>query len=769
MEKVISPDVKFKETDLSFNREEPEITDFVIVGSTPKGRYFVPQSFSSYGAYVDACGGVSRYDYTGLTVKNTLTEAESVTVLPVAKTEDYETPLLMKLSLTSGSETRTVAHLLLSYQGIAEGVTSASIAGQVNNFSLTLYSGSTALPEFTLNSASLYATDKQNFIGNVSNPLSETNAFYTKYISDVTKLANNASGFGVGSVLTTSSVVVLDLVDAGVEFSGFKSGNTPWVLSQTINGTNLKLFRFHTLTQGDSANRTVKISIENQQLPSEISSIATDATFDVLVRAYDDVDQEPAVLESFTDVTLNPTSTRYIGRVIGDINVYYNTVDEQIEEAGIYPNNSRFVRVEVGAVEDFPDTALPFGFERYDHAGQWFDDAVPAYTQVVTTGSVSYSGVNFDSYSSNRIFIDSLHKELPKTVAGGLNTGSVAERFVMGTDVTDRPIVDRKFTFGFFGATNGFDPSVKRLVGLDITNSNCMGFDFSSTSAEGTVAYKRAFDILSDREFIDFKTLVVPGPNLEEHGAVMSLAIDMCRSRGDVFMPCDAGSADATATDLESVTSAYDSSYAASYAPWYWVNDSELGYVISPQASLFPSTLAYNDKVSRPWYAPFGYNRGKMERGLKAYRKFNLPLRDRLYAKRVNSVVKVVGESSAVVLGQRTLQLKSTALEFINVRRLLNEAKKTIGGFAKYYLGQPNNATTRSRLVEQIQNYLARVQQENGLEDFRVVFDERLNTPDVIDRGLVRGIIYLVPTRAIQGIQINFVITNTGVSFDDLL
>jgi hypothetical protein len=769
MEKVISPDVKFKETDLSFNREEPEITDFVIVGATPKGRYFVPQSFSSYGAYVDACGGVSRFEYTGLTVKNTLSEADSVTVLPVAKTEDYDVPLLMKLSLTSGSETRAVAHLLLSYQGVFSGITSASISGQVNNFSLTFFSGSTALPQYALASASLYATDKQNFIGNITNPLSETNAFYTKYISDVTKLANNASGFGVGSVLLTSSAVALALEDTGVTFSGFKSGRTPWVLSQTINGSNLKLFRFHTLAQGDMANRTVKISIENQQLPSEISSIATDATFDVVVRSYNDVDQEIAVLESFTDVTLNFSSPRYIGRVIGDINIQYNSVNAQIEEDGIFPNASRYIRVEVGAVEDFPDTALPYGFERYDHAGVWTDDAVPAYTQVVATGSLSYSGVNFDSYSANRTFIDTLHKELPKTTAGGYNTGSVAERFVMGANVTDRPVADRKFSFGFFGATNGFDPANKRLVGLDITTSNCMGFDFTNSSSEGTVAYKRAFDILSDREFIDFKTLVVPGPNLEEHGAVMSLAISMCRSRGDVFMPCDAGSADATVGDLETVTSAYDSSYAAAYAPWYWVNDSELGYVISPQASLFPATLAYNDKVSRPWYAPFGYNRGKMERGLKAYRKFNLPLRDRLYAKRVNAVAKVVGESSAIVLGQRTLQLKSTALEFINVRRLLNEAKKTIGGFAKYYLGQPNNATTRAKLVEQIQNYLARVQQENGLEDFRVVFDERLNTPDVIDRGLVRGIIYLVPTRAIQGIQINFVITNTGVNFDDLL
>lgn len=771
MEKIISPAVVFSESDLSLTREAPLNTDAVIVGPTQMGNYFVPKRFSSYDAFVDSCGGATRDSYTAIAVKNLLTEADAVTVLPVAKTEDYEVPFLLSLAVESGSEQRVVAQLFLSKEGIERGVTSASVSGQLNNFNIAFYSGSTLLSDFVVSGSSMYSSDKASFVGNVTNPLSETYLFYTKYASDVTKLSNSDAGFGTGFALTTASAVVAEIEDTGIEFHGYKDGSTPWVLSQTIGASqNLRLFRFHTRMQGDVANRKVKVSIVNQALPSEISPLETYASFDVFVRSYNDTDQEPEILEAFTDVNLDPTSNRYVARVIGDIAVKYSVVNDQIEDEGTYRNNSNYIRVEMGEVDDFPTEAIPYGFERYTHAGAFFSDTVPPpYVKTVATGSSAFSGVDFDGYSNNRVFINSLHSELPKTVAGGLNTGSVAERFILAPTVAERPVVDRKFTIGFSGATDGFDPASPRFIGRDITTTNCMGFDFSTATSEGTLAYRRAFDILKDDEFIDFKLLTVPGPNLEEHGSMLNFALDMCKSRGDVFTPLDAGSSDATVTDLEGVTSAYDSSFGAGYAPWYWINDSELGYMIAPQSVLVPTTFAYNDKVARPWYANFGFNRGRIERGLKPFRKFNRPLRDRLEKARVNTVASVVNESSAVLLGQRTLQLRETALSNVNVRRLLIEMKKYIKGVAKYWIAEPNDQRQRSAIQEVITNYCATVQRERGLETFLVDFGPRLNTPDTIDRGIVKGIIYLTPTKAIKGIYVNFVITNTGVDFNELL
>jgi hypothetical protein len=771
MEKIISPAVVFSESDLSLTREAPLNTDVVIVGPTAMGNYFIPQRFSSYDAFVDVCEGANKYSYTAIAVKNLLTEADAVTVLPVAKTEDYEVPFLLTLYIASGSQERTVAQLFLSKEGVSQGVTSASVSGQLNNFNIAFFSGSTHLSTFDMSGSSMYASDKANFIGNVVNPLSETYLFYSKYVSDVTKLSNSTAGFGTGFAVTTSSAILGGVEDTGLEFNGYKNGSTPWVVSQTIGAsTNLRLFRFHTRMQGDKANRKVKISVVNQSLPSEISPLETYASFDIFVRSYTDTDAEPEILEAFTDVNLDPSSTRYIGRVIGDINVYFNSTNDQIEDEGTYRNNSNYIRVEMGAVDDFPTEAIPFGFERYNHAGAFFSPTVvPPYVTTVATGSSAYSGVNFDGYATNRVFIDSLHRELPKTAPAGFNTGSVSEVYVLAPTVASRPVVDRKFTIGFFGATDGFDPASTRNIGTAITATNCMGFDFSTATSEGTLAYRKAFDILKDDEFIDFKMLVVAGPNLEEHGAMLNFALDMCKSRGDVFAPLDAGSADATVTDLESVTSAYDSSFGAGYAPWYWINDSELGYILAPQSVLVPTTFAYNDKVARPWYANFGFNRGRIERGLKPYRKFNRPLRDRLEKARVNTVASVVNESAAVLLGQRTLQLRDTALSNANVRRLLIEMKKYIKGVAKYWIAEPNDQRQRSTIEEVIKNYCATVQRERGLEAFLVDFGPRLNTPDSIDRGLVKGIIYLTPTKAIKGIYINFVITNTGVDFNELL
>jgi len=221
---------------------------------------------------------------------------------------------------------------------------------------------------------------------------------------------------------------------------------------------------------------------------------------------------------------------------------------------------------------------------------------------------------------------------------------------------------------------------------------------------------------------------------------------------------------------LSSVTSEAadrDSNYAAMYWPWVKIADPDLNKnVWVPASVVIPGVYAFNDRVAAPWFAPAGLNRGGIDVAVQAERKLTQSNRDDLYDANVNPLASFPN-TGIVVYGQKTLQKKSSALDRVNVRRLMIAAKKYIASASKFLVFEQNTAVTRNRFLNIVNPYFEDVQQRQGLYAFKVVMDDSNNTPDVIDRNQMVGQIFLQPTKTAEFIVIDFNILPTGAAFPD--
>jgi phage tail sheath protein FI len=216
---------------------------------------------------------------------------------------------------------------------------------------------------------------------------------------------------------------------------------------------------------------------------------------------------------------------------------------------------------------------------------------------------------------------------------------------------------------------------------------------------------------------------------------------------------------------VTTAATALDTSYAAAYWPWVQTIDpSTSQQVWVPASTLIPGVYIFNDNAAEPWYAPAGINRGTMNNVIRAERYLTQGNRDTLYEANVNPIA-TFPNSGVTVFGQKTLQKKASALDRVNVRRLLIELKNYISQVADTLVFEQNTTATRNTFLLQVNPYLSSVQQRQGLFSFRVVMDESNNTPQVIDNNQLVGAIYLQPTKTAEFIYLTFNILPTGVSF----
>jgi phage tail sheath protein FI len=208
-----------------------------------------------------------------------------------------------------------------------------------------------------------------------------------------------------------------------------------------------------------------------------------------------------------------------------------------------------------------------------------------------------------------------------------------------------------------------------------------------------------------------------------------------------------------------------DSSYAATYWPWVRVSDNSTGkFVWTPASTVIPGVYAYNDKVSAPWFAPAGINRGGLSTVLYAQYKLTQANRDLLYDNNVNPIA-TLPKQGVVVFGQKTLQKAQSALDRVNVRRLMIELKGYIRQIADTVVFEQNTAITRNIFVSKVTPYLETIQQKQGLYAFKVVMDDSNNGPAVIDQNQLVGQIYVQPTRTAEFISLDFILLPTGAEF----
>ena len=289
------------------------------------------------------------------------------------------------------------------------------------------------------------------------------------------------------------------------------------------------------------------------------------------------------------------------------------------------------------------------------------------------------------------------------------------------------------------------------------------------TNTQGLRAedYSDVFSLLTNNDEYQYNAISAPGliHGVSAHTGVLNTLISNTQNRGDAIAVVDLSKYGSTITSTTNQASAINSSYAASYWPWCQVINPDTGkqnWV--PASTLIPGVFAFTDNAAEPWFAPAGINRGGLDTVIRPERKLQRSQRDTLYESNVNPIANFPA-TGTVVFGQKTLQKKASALDRVNVRRLLIALKSYIGQVANNLVFEQNTAATRNNFLAQVNPYMESVQQRQGVYAFKVVMDASNNTPDVIDRNQMVGQIFLQPTRTAEFIILDFNVLPTGAEF----
>lgn len=468
-------------------------------------------------------------------------------------------------------------------------------------------------------------------------------------------------------------------------------------------------FTLETLSKGIIMNNEFSASaaIYSGSLPSgsannirwEVAfSDSGSGLFTLYIRRGDDSPTNKAILETWSNLSLDPNENNYIGFVIGDQAVtavadtdgsYY------LQYTGSYVNQSRYVRVtNINATPGYLNAAGQISNQNYT-------GSIPA----VGSGSL-----------------------------GGSFSGAV------GTTVASA----MKLYDAIPTSTGTYTNNIQGVIGAD---------------------YVVGIGLLQNKDQYDFKTIYAPGLTAQNASSQVSALLSLAQNRGTCIAVVDMVSYGQNITTAVQQANGFDSSYGATYYPWVQMRSRETGRLFfCPASTIVPAVYEYSDKISAEWFAPAGLTRGGLTTVIQPERRLTVAQRDTLYAGNINPIAIFPGQGT-VIYGQKTLQRKPSALDRVNVRRLLIALKRYIGNIAETLLFEQNTQTTRNNFLNQVNPYLQYVQQKQGLYAFRVIMDDTNNTPDVIDRNQLVGQIYLQPTKTAEYILIDFNILPTGATF----
>ena len=772
-EKIVSPGVFTRENDLSFLSQGIGEIGAAVIGPFKKGPAFLPTVVNTQSEFEEIFGTPDGSYYTGYTVQNYLREAGTVTIVRVGHTGGYtQTKPIGIVSSGSVSGTKIVGTIFETHNGsgtLAGSTIGASVSA--SKFEITLV-GESGI------SASINPTDG-NDIGDVFgvNPRGTKDGYVYNYFE-------KASADAITNGQEQISLISLSDQDFSTDV---QHASTPWIQSQLVSGERHNLFKIHSLGDGTIYNGEYKVSIFNVKAAG--SSNATDyATFSLMIRKGDDTDKRKTVLETFNNLNLDPASPNYIKKVIGDRNLSIDANGKQTEN-GDYPNRSKFVRVECVTEGSFPIVAGPFAHDKYynpvlvgnEGSHGFGESSIPSV--LFNTGSdannssksVSFSGIDLETVQV-KIDNNNYLAPLPASATQGGNTvfafdgtvSVVGGTKAYGYELTGSLSADinkRQFTVGFQGGFDGCNPTISIDLGTSISSGNSQGFNLSTSTSSGSVGYVKGINSVSNPDDFDINLVSVPGIVRRHHSYVFDKVIDMVEAREDAFFIGDVVGAGDTISQAIEQGIAIDSNYVGTYYPWVKTIDSRTNKLISvPPSVLMPGIYASNDAVAAEWFAPAGLNRGGIVGAISVLNRLTHAERDELYEGKINPIAQFPGEG-IVAFGQKTLQDKASALDRINVRRLMIKVKKYIASTSRYLVFEQNTSQTRGKFLNTVNPYLEGIQQRQGLYAFRVVMDESNNTPDVIDRNILAGQIFLQPTKTAEFIVLDFNILPTGASF----
>lgn len=496
--------------------------------------------------------------------------------------------------------------------------------------------------------------------------------------------------------------------------SGSYTPATSSLITTNVPGDTVGAFTLETLSVGTVMNNDFSASyVSSSALQSgsalnvrwEITSANTGSgTFSLNIRRGDDYQNSKNVLESWTNLSLDPNQNNYIEYVIG--NQTSNVLTDETGQAylqltGSYNNSSNYVRVK------------SVNYTTPNYLNQQGLVSNPSYTASIpqlNSGSSNgaFGGATGPIYGFYNTFQLNLHETIP-TVS----------------------------------ATSG----VNNIQGVLSTD------------------YDLAINLMNDQSSYIYNLIYAPGLTAQNSPSEFSTILINSQNRGDNIAVLDLVGYGQAVSTVCSLANSYNTSYGATYWPWVQILSTDTGRLhFVPPSIVIPGVYEYNDTVAAEWFAPAGMNRGGLPTVLQPERRLTQAMRDTLYSAKVNPIATFPGQG-VVVYGQKTLASQASALNRVNVRRLLIALKSYIGQIAETLVFEQNTTVTRNKFTSQVNPYLASVQQRQGLYSYQVVMDDTNNTPDVIDRNLLVGTIYLQPTKTAEFIQLTFNVQPTGVVF----
>lgn len=779
-ERIVSPGVFTREKDLSFLPQGIGEIGAAIIGPTKKGPAFVPTTITSFSEFENTFGGYDTQYYVPYTVREYLSNgAPSVTIVRVLGIGGYQTDsIYLRISSSGDGELlRTAAVLKPSRNNPSvnlSGPGSTSINSSSNDwstFSLTI-AGTAYTASFD--------TGSSDYISKVfsTDPMTTSTDVY---------LYKNFEEWQVGHGHTSSNSIISAASSSGEDFTYDYSGAyTPYILSQLVNGSNKNLFRVRTRSHGDEINSKYKVAIADLKRGSDVAG-SDYGTFSLRVLVNNPGENnDREIVEEFTNLNLDENSKNFVARQIGDRKV---TIDSngKLTYHGDWPNKSTHIYLSDynENLRGIDTDILPHGFAAAYIPVNDSTNVPSASFKTQQTNKQSifdssiYYGWDFDN-DTNREYLS----PLPASLASGENITFSLENMVghadastIGADtyangstsinISGSAQEQRKFIIPFQGGFNGDNPTTLKSTGTDISTSNTQGFDITDANASGSVAYKRAINAISNPDEFDINLLVTPGIIHEYHSQVTNHAITKVEERADAFYILDGSRWGRSVTNAVSDVKGVDTNYAGTYYPWVKILDPDLTRPVwVPPSVVIPGVIANTDSVAHEWFAPAGLNRGGLGSVLEAKTRLTHKERDTLYEGRVNPIASFP-QQGVVVFGQKTLQGKPSALDRINVRRLLIRLRKFIASSSKYLVFEQNTAATRNRFLGIVNPFLNSVQANSGLSAFKVVMDDTNNTPDVVDRNQLVGQIFIQPTRTAEFIVLDFVVQPTGATFPE--
>jgi len=781
-ETLLSPGVLARENDQSFITQQPAEVGAAIIGPTALGPVEVPTLVTSFSEYTAIFGttvqsaSVAYSYFTSLAANNYFQSGGTSLLVTRVTPEDFTAATSSFINTVDGSELKTGTGADIATNAAALFAAGVDAGSDFIGSGAVTYTGAT----FTTNGSGTGATFKLDTSAGAPVAITASTAGTGYNLGDTLTFSTNDNG---GSPIVTTSLLgstafaATDDYDAGtitiapssttsttatgqawsLTFAGGAGASNLTAIAATSAGEGVKVGDTFTWTVVDINTSLAGTSAGTTDVVITVTSAdLTAGTFTVTLVASNLLnDVSPFELETISEGTIMNTGTTQLtnGALVdgtaenvrwsvasvntgsgtfsllvrrGNDNANQQVVLEQYSNLSLDPYSPNYISAQIG---DISKNLVNEGSDYYiQESGSYAN--ISRYLRVK---SVNLKTPNY--FDNNGQAKEQFTGSLPAIQSGSFNGSD-------GDNITT--------------STSGRVANFYRTIGQGA------GFDTQGLTGSN---YDNAIALLGNIDEYKYNVISAPGLLNATHASQVTSLVNNSINRGDNISVVDLVQYGSTVAAVSQAASGFDSSYTATYWPWVQVIDPQTGELVyAPASTMIPGVYVFTDASSEPWFAPAGLTRGALGQVVRAERKLTANNRDTLYESNVNPLA-TFPQSGVVVFGQKTLQKRASALDRVNVRRLLISLKGFISGVADGLVFEQNTIATRNNFLSVVNPYLEGVQQRQGLYAFKVVMDDTNNTASTIDRNELVGQIYLQPTKTAEFVILDFNVLPTGATF----